>query len=67
MYTEPAYRRQGVARLLVRTMIEWCRAEGFVAVALHASKDGRPLYESFGFRPTNEMRLRLSDTQKGSL
>jgi len=60
MYTEPAHRRQGVARRLVETMVEWCRAEGFTAVALHASKEGRPLYESFGFRPTNELRLRFS-------
>jgi GNAT superfamily N-acetyltransferase len=59
MYTEPAYRRRGIARRLVETMIEWCRAEGFRAVALHASQQGRPLYESLGFRPTNEMRLRF--------
>jgi GNAT superfamily N-acetyltransferase len=59
MYTEPAYRRQGIARRLVETMIEWCRAEGFRAVGLHASQQGRPLYESLGFRPTNEMRLRF--------
>jgi len=59
MYTEPAYRRQGIARRLVETMIEWCRAEGFRALALHASPEGRPLYESLGFRPTNEMRLRF--------
>jgi GNAT superfamily N-acetyltransferase len=59
MYTEPAHRRQGVAKRLVETMVEWCRTEGFTAVALHASKEGRPLYESFGFQPTNEMRLRF--------
>ena len=28
------------------TMIDWCRREGFAAVYLHASKDGKPLYES---------------------
>jgi len=59
MYTEPAYRRQGIARCLVETMIQWCRAEGFHAVALHASQQGRPLYEALGFTPTNEMRLRF--------
>ena len=26
---------------------------------LHASAEGRPLYEELGFEPTNEMRLRL--------
>jgi GNAT superfamily N-acetyltransferase len=59
MYTEPAFRRQGIARTLVRIMIDWCRNEGFGSVVLHASNDGRPLYEQLGFRPTNEMRLML--------
>ena len=60
MYTEPEYRRQGIARNLMRVMIDWCRAGGFRWVSLHASKDGRPLYESIGFRPTTEMRLYLT-------
>jgi len=60
MYTEPSYRRRGVARRIIHTILDWCRAEGFTAVALHASTDGRALYESFGFRPTNEMRLRFT-------
>jgi len=29
-------------------------------VYLHASDEGRPLYESIGFDATNEMRLDLS-------
>jgi len=59
VYTEPEYRRRGLARRLMERIIEWCRAEGFGTVLLHASDDGRPLYESLGFEPTNEMRLRL--------
>jgi len=43
-------------------MIEWCRKEGFVNVQLHASDQGRPLYESLGFKPTSEMQLKLADT-----
>jgi len=30
------------------------------AVSLHASDDGRKLYEELGFQPTNEMRLELN-------
>ncbi|MFI5363562.1 MAG: GNAT family N-acetyltransferase [Elusimicrobiota bacterium] len=60
VYTDPDHRRRGIARLLMRTMIDWCRREGFARVSLHASKDGRHLYESLGFEPTNEMRLKLS-------
>jgi GNAT superfamily N-acetyltransferase len=59
MYTEPPFRRQGVAREVMQTMITWCREEGFGSIALHASEDGRPLYASLGFKPTNEMRLML--------
>ena len=59
MYTEPHARRRGLARLLVRTMIEWCRAVGLRSVWLHASDAGRPVYSSLGFQPTNEMNLLL--------
>jgi GNAT superfamily N-acetyltransferase len=59
VYTEPQYRRQGLAKLTVEAMIRWCREHGFGWVSLHASDDGRHLYETLGFRPTNEMRLVL--------
>jgi GNAT superfamily N-acetyltransferase len=59
MYTDPPFRRQGIARRLMQTMIDWCGKEGFVHVTLHASDRGRPLYDSLGFEVTNEMRLNL--------
>jgi len=59
MYTEPEFRRRGVARILMEKMIAWCREQGYHTVSLHASDKGRPLYESLGFRPTNELRLTL--------
>jgi len=59
LYVYPEHRRQGVARLLIQTTLDRCRAEGFGTVSLHASKFGRELYESFGFAQTDEMRLRL--------
>jgi len=59
VYTDREYRRRGVARQIMQTMIDWCRAEGFAQVALHASPDGRPLYESLGFAVSNEMKLTL--------
>ena len=57
MYVEPEFRRQGIARRLMEAMIGWCRAAGYRNVSLHASAEGRPLYESMGFVATNEMRL----------
>ena len=59
VYTEPEYRRRGIARQLMETMIAWCRQEGLARVNLHASDHGRRLYESLGFEPSNEMRLKL--------
>jgi ribosomal protein S18 acetylase RimI-like enzyme len=59
VYTYPRYRRQGIARRLMTTMITWCRRQDLASVSLHASRDGRALYESLGFQPTSEMRLSL--------
>ena len=59
VYVDPEFRRRGIARWIMQAMIEWCRKEGFVNVSLHASKFGRPLYESLGFEPTTEMRLKV--------
>jgi GNAT superfamily N-acetyltransferase len=60
MYVEREHRRRGIARALLETMIAWCREQGFTRVGLHASDEGRPLYEKLGFKPTNEMNLDLS-------
>lgn len=59
MYTERPYRGKGVARMVVKSALKWCRDNDFERVILHASSQGRPLYESLGFEPTNEMRLKL--------
>ena len=59
IYVEPGYRRQGLARTMAEALVSWCRENGFQSVALHASEYGRSLYEKLGFRPTNEMRLKL--------
>jgi GNAT superfamily N-acetyltransferase len=57
VFCERAHRRRGLARLLVETIVEHCRELGLDSVELHASDEGRPLYESMGFAATNEMRL----------
>ena len=59
MFTEEAHRRRGLARGLMGIMLDWCRAEGMRHLYLHASDGGRPLYQSLGFEPTNEMRVSL--------
>jgi GNAT superfamily N-acetyltransferase len=49
VYTEPPHRRQGLARRVMDTIHAWCRDEGIGSVALNASHDGKPLYESMGY------------------
>ena len=49
VYTEPAHRRRGLARLIMETIHAWCRDEGIGSMALNASLDGRPLYEAMGY------------------
>lgn len=57
VYTYPEFRKRGLARELTQKAIDYCRAEGLKVLWLHASKYGRPLYESMGFEATNEMKL----------
>jgi GNAT superfamily N-acetyltransferase len=59
VYTRPESRRQGMARALIAVALDWCRENRIASVILHASPEGKPLYEAFGFKPTNEMRLLL--------
>ena len=56
VYTEPPHRRRGLARRLMEAIHGWCRAAGISSVALNASPDGRPLYESMGYQlPSSPM------------
>ena len=61
VYTEADFRRQGVARQIMRTILAWVKEQGLGAVNLHASVEGRVLYEKLGFENTNEMRLRFDE------
>ena len=49
VYTLPAYRRLGAAAALVRTALSYARERRISRVSLHASDQGRPLYERLGF------------------
>jgi GNAT superfamily N-acetyltransferase len=59
MFTEPEFRGRGVASMVVREAIEWCRRMGYERLTLHASKMGRGVYSRLGFKPSREMRLDL--------
>lgn len=57
VYTEPAWRRRGVAERVMQVVLAWADGADVSSVVLHASDAGRGLYERLGFRPTNEMRF----------
>ena len=61
VFTEPAFRRQGLARRLMQTALQWCQSQGIKTVTLHASDEGRALYESLGFEQTSEMRVQFAE------
>ena len=46
MYTNPAYRRKGIA---YHTLEILAKNKGIDAISLEATEMGRPLYEEFGF------------------
>lgn len=62
MYTERSHRGKGLARELMQIMMLWSRQQGFRNLYLHSSKESRPIYESLGFAPTNEMGLELGSS-----
>ena len=51
MYTNPAYARRGVGRLILRLCEEAAAAEGFTRLELMSTLSGEPLYTAYGFRP----------------
>jgi ribosomal protein S18 acetylase RimI-like enzyme len=61
VYTEPAHRRQGHARRIMGALLATLREMGITRADLHASDEGRALYEALGFETTNEMRLLMGD------
>lgn len=56
VFTEPAWRRKGVARQLMDHVLEWAATAQIDRLVLHASEEGQPLYERLGFVASNEMR-----------
>ena len=60
MYTNPDYRRQGIARELLRRVVEEARDYGCGTVQITASDMGVLLYSDFGFvKNKNFMQYKL--------
>jgi GNAT superfamily N-acetyltransferase len=57
VFTEPQWRRHRIASLLVEEIVAWSKDQRIERLLLHASDEGRSLYEQFGFVASNEMLL----------
>jgi GNAT superfamily N-acetyltransferase len=58
VFTEKEWRRRGLAELVMRTIIAWCKESGVASLVLHPSDMAFPLYEKLGFETTKEMYYR---------
>ena len=54
VYTKAEYRRKGIARKMVQMLIEDAKRKGVSEISLDATESGRPLYESLGFKASEE-------------
>lgn len=58
MFTNPNYRRKGIAYKTLDFLISAAKEKGISAISLEATDMGKPLYEKFGFIKMNcEMEL----------
>lgn len=63
LYTDPAYRRRGVASQTLRCLITEAYERGVIRISLDSTAMGRPLYEKFGFVPMpDELELPYHDS-----
>jgi GNAT superfamily N-acetyltransferase len=58
VYVAPPARRRGVARAIVRHIVDLARRKKLTSLVLHPTEAARPLYAEFGFEPADEMMLR---------
>lgn len=54
VYTNRAYRRQGIAMRMMRILIDEAKKKGATEISLDATKDGRTLYKKLGFTDSDE-------------
>ena len=60
IYTLPEWRHHGMATAIMQAILDYLHGLGVPVATLHATDAGRPIYQRFGFAPTNEMRLMLN-------
>lgn len=59
MYTNPQYRRLGIASKTLALLVADAKNKGIHFISLEATAMGMPLYEKFGFTKTNNEMILL--------
>jgi GNAT superfamily N-acetyltransferase len=59
MYTDPEFRRRGIAKLIMKEMVRRARRDGYGWMTLHASRHGRKVYPGLGWKRDWEMYLKF--------
>jgi GNAT superfamily N-acetyltransferase len=64
IYTAPAHRRRGLARLIMEQILQWSQANNLDQLTLSPSSEGRPLYKSLGFTTSADMRRSAAEKER---
>ena len=64
MYTDPAFARRGVGRMLLALCEDAARTAGFSRVELMATLSGEPLYRACGYRPIEQVLSKPIDGER---
>ena len=54
IYTDPAYRGNGIATKILDMLVNECRERGVHQITLNSSAMGKHVYEAYGFMPMSE-------------
>jgi len=64
MYTDPAFARRGVGRMLLAVCEDAARTAGFSRVELMATLSGEPLYRACGYQPVEQILSKPIDGER---
>ena len=65
MYTDPEYRRKGIAYKTLDMLVQDSKTRGITSISLEATDMGRPLYEKYGFALLNSEMKYKNETYEG--
>ena len=63
MYTNPEYRRKGIAYKTLDILVKEIKNKGISSISLAATDMGRPLYEKYGFVKMNSEITRVRNNK----